>query len=488
MIIRTGIYVDGEWRESASSATNTVVDPHSEQPYAEVSAGDPGDAAVAAESAQLALKGEWSRTTLRDRIDIVLRVRDLLGKYREELATYATHTLGTPYQNSLYLGQSQDLIDMYVDSINQIELEYVRNDRFGSALISRRPVGVVAAIVPWNAPVRSEIKKVVPALLCGCTAVLKPAPETPLGAGLLAEIFTEAGLPPGVLNLVCGAAEVGEALVQHPDVRKIAFTGSTATGTRIAALAGPTVKRLQLELGGKSAAVLLEDVDLATMMPVLAMSAWANTGQACSANTRVIAPRARYEEVVEAYAAAAASEVVGDPMDRATTLGPLVSQRQWDRVMSYIELGKQEGAKLVTGGSRPGHPDSGYYVQPTVFADVDNGMRIAREEIFGPVTVIIPYDTEDDAVALANDSDLGLAGSVMGTDEERALSIARRIESGCVAVNGFLPPMSAPFGGVKLSGIGREHGPEGYDSFLEYATYRLTPRLLERLSGEFPAG
>ena len=488
MITRSGSFIDGVWHESKNSETVSIIDPHSEALFAKVAVSDIEQVDAAVESAQRALDGDWSRTPLEERVAIVQRICDLLYARKDELADYSTHSMGAPYQIARYLGGSAELIDMYVDSIRKIKLDFVRNDRYGNSLVSRKPVGVVAAIVPWNAPVRSEIKKVIPALLAGCSVVLKPAPETPLGAAVLAEICVQAGLPAGALNVVFGAGSVGEALIQHRGVRKIAFTGSTATGTRIASLAGAQSKRVQLELGGKSAAILLDDVDLTSAMPVLAMTAWANSGQACVANTRVLAPRSRYDEVVDAYVAAASAEVVGDPMDPATTLGPLVSHRQVERVMSYIGQGLSQGARLVAGGGRPDGVGTGFYVRPTVFADVDNKMTIAQEEIFGPVTAIIPYDSDAEAVAIANDSDYGLAGSVMGVDEDRALEIARQIDSGSVAVNGFYPPASSPFGGVKLSGVGREHGPEGYDAFLEYASYRLTPGLAARLSRELPPG
>ena len=481
MIEDKGIYVDGGWRRASGTERFVVVDPHSEQPFAEISLGDATDAARAVEAAQAALPA-WETVPLEERIQCVVAVRDLVERRHEELAALSTHSMGSPYRQALTLGGSLALFDMYVDSIRQLELEYVRDDRFGQALIRRRPVGVVAGIVPWNAPVRSELKKLVPALLCGCTVVLKPAPQTPLAAGVIAEICTEAGIPPGVVNVVPGAAAAGEELVKHPAVRKIAFTGSTATGARIASLAAPSFKRLQLELGGKSAAILLEDVDLAAAMPTLAWSAWVNSGQACMANTRVLAPRERYDEVVDAYVDAAEQHVLGDPMDATTTMGPLVSRAQLDRVTGYVEAGRSEGARLVTGGRRPDHLDTGCYMAPTVFADVDNSMRIAQEEIFGPVTAIIPYDGYDEAVEIANDSQYGLAGGVFGTDEELALSIARRIDTGSVAINGFTLPATAPFGGVKQSGIGREHGPEGYDSFLEYISHMLTPQLAAELS------
>lgn len=482
MTRRSAMFIDGAWRQSESSESFTVIDPHSEQPYAEVTLADESDVDLAVETAQRALHGAWAEFSLQQRIDCVIRLRALVEARREELASITTHCMGAPYQSALWMAGALEMIDMYVDAIQQLELEYVRSDRFGHALIRRRPVGVVAGIVPWNAVVRSEVKKTVPSLLCGCTVVLKPAPETPFAAGLLAEMCIEAGIPPGVVNAVPGSARAGEHLVQHRSVRKIAFTGSSATGARIASLTAPDFKRLQLELGGKSAAILMDDVDLTSAMPALAAGAWANSGQGCYLNTRVLAPRSRYEEVIDAFGAAAKQHTLGDPMDPATTLGPLVSRRQWERVLSYVEIGVKEGARLVTGGGRPSHLQAGFYVAPTVFADVDNNMTIAQQEIFGPVTVVIPYDGLDEAISLANASDYGLGGSVFGADENLALAVARQIDTGSVAINGFGAPASAPFGGVKSSGVSREHGPEGFDSFLEYTTYGLTPTLASELT------
>jgi aldehyde dehydrogenase (NAD+) len=485
---RDGIFVDGEWRRASSRDTFTVINPHSEEPFGVATVGDEQDVDTAVLSAEKALHGPWAQTTVDERCAIVSRIRDLLASRKEELARLQAGSMGSLYTNSLALGGSLELIDMYVESIGKISFGYVRRDRFGNSLILRRPVGVVAGIVPWNAPVRSEVKKAIPALLAGCTVVLKPAPETPFGAAIFAEIASEAGLPPGVLNLVPGGSDTGESLVRHPAVRKVAFTGSSATGSRIASIASPAFKRLQLELGGKSAAILLDDVDLAAAMPVVVRGNWGNSGQACTAITRVLAPSHLYDDVVDALVDAAHRQVLGDPMNPQSTMGPLMAKRQQDRVLGYISSGNDAGAKVAVGGGKPGHLSTGWYVEPTVFTGVTNDMKIAREEIFGPVTCVIGYESEDQAIAIANDSPYGLHGGVFGRDEGHALAVAQRIETGSAGVNSFYLPASAPFGGVKASGIGREHGPEGYDSFLEHISYNVSPDLAEGLSKRYPDG
>lgn len=488
MMQRKGMYVDGTWRDSTGLLKLPVVNPHTEEQWGETTCAEASDVDIAVRSAERALHSEWAEMPLAERISIVLRIGELLQERKHELARIQTCSMGGLYKNACFLGGSLELIGMYVESVRKIAFDYVRRDGSGNTLVSRRPVGVVAGIVPWNAPVRNEVKKTIPALLSGCTVVLKPAPETPFGAAIFAEVCTEAGLPPGVVNLVFGGPATGEELVKHPKVRKIAFTGSSATGSRIAALASSSFKRLQLELGGKSAGILLEDADLATSMPTLVAAAWSNSGQACSSITRVLAPRSRYDEVVDALVEAANAQIIGDPMDPATTMGPLVSKRQFDRVLQYIEVGRSEGARVAAGGGRPRHLDRGYYIEPTVFVDVRNDMKIAQEEIFGPVTCVIPYDTEDQAVGIANDTVYGLHGGVYGRDEEHALSIARRLDTGSVGINMFFVPSSAPFGGVKASGVGREHGPEGFDSFLEFTSYNVSPALAETLAARYPSG
>jgi acyl-CoA reductase-like NAD-dependent aldehyde dehydrogenase len=338
-------------------------------------------------------------------------------------------------------------------------------------LLRREPVGVVAAVIPWNAPHQSAMVKMVPALLAGCTVILKASPETALDALALGDLFTEAGVPEGVVSILPADRATSEYLVSHPDIDKIAFTGSTAAGRHIASIAGQQLKRVSLELGGKSAAIILDDADLAAVTEGLKFLSFGNNSESCVAHTRILAPRSRYEEVVTAVKALVESLTVGDPSDLSTFMGPMVRADQQQRVQSYIELGIKEGARLVTGGPEvPAGLEGGFYVQPTVFADVDNNMRIAQEEIFGPVLVIIPFEDEDDAVRIANDSPYGLGGGVWTADREHGLEIARRIRTGTVVVNGANPGFDGPFGGYKTSGIGREFGAVGLTQYVEYKT------------------
>jgi len=347
--------------------------------------------------------------------------------------------------------------------------EATRQGVLGSDVIVRRePVGVVAAIVPWNVPQFVTMSKLAPALLTGCTMVLKPAPETPLDAYLMAEILEEAGVPAGVVNIVPAGREAGEHLVRHAGVDKVAFTGSTAAGRRIASICGEQLKRCSLELGGKSAAIILDDADLASTMEGLKFASLMNNGQACVAQTRILASRNRYDEVVDALAGLVDGLKVGDPTDPTTDVGPLVAERQQERVEKYIALGQEEGARVVVGGNgRPAGFDRGWYVRPTVFADATNDMRIAQEEIFGPVLTVIPFDGVDDAVRIANDSEYGLAGSVWTGDVATGLDVARRVRTGTYGVNQYTMDFVAPFGGYKASGVGREFGREGMDHYTE---------------------
>jgi acyl-CoA reductase-like NAD-dependent aldehyde dehydrogenase len=308
--------------------------------------------------------------------------------------------------------------------------------------------------------------KLGPALAAGCTSVIKPSPETSLDTTYLLEAAEEAGIPPGVINLVTGGRDTGDALVRHPNVDKVSFTGSTAAGRIIGGVCGQALKPVTLELGGKSAAVILDDADLSTVMPGLAYLSFINTGQSCFLNSRVLAPRPMYDQVVDGLSSIARSFVLGQPLDPATTMGPLVSERQRERVEGFIATGKAEGALVTAGGGRPRGLDRGWFLEPTIFSDVDNSMTIAREEIFGPVICVIPYDTDDEAVQIANDTEYGLAGSVWGTDTERALSLARRVETGTIGLNMWTLDPGSPFGGWKSSGLGKELGPEGLDAYL----------------------
>jgi len=360
------------------------------------------------------------------------------------------------------------MVQGYLDATRATAWEEELPGVFGTSRVWREPVGVVAAITAWNVPQVLILAKLVPALLAGCTVVVKPPLETALDAIVLAELVDGLDLPEGVVSIVPGGPEAGERLVAHPDVDKVAFTGSTAVGRHIGAVCGDRLKRASLELGGKSAAIVLDDADPERTAAGLRFASFVNNGQACAAQTRVLAPRARYVDMVDALAAAVGTFVVGDPLDPATEIGPLVSRRQQARVLDYVRIGREEGGRVVAGDTPlPDDLAAGSYVAPTVFADVDNAMRVAREEIFGPVLVVIPYDDEADAVRVANDSPYGLGGSVWTADAAHGLEVARRIRTGTFGVNRYGPDPTTPFGGYKASGLGREYGRAGLDAFVE---------------------
>ncbi len=368
------------------------------------------------------------------------------------------------------------LARFYAFLIRDFPLEEERQGMLGGQiLVSRKPVGVVGAIVPWNFPQALAMFKLAPLLAAGCTAVIKPSPETVLDSLLLAEAVEEAGLPPGVVNIVPAGREVGAYLVEHPGVDKVAFTGSTAAGRAIARRCGELLRPVTLELGGKSAAILLDDADLSEAGEALFAATLLNNGQTCYLGTRVLAPRSRYEEMLAVFAGMAESLQVGDSLDPETQIGPLASARQRDRVEGYIEKGRSEGARLVAGGGRPQAMERGWFVQPTVFADVENTQTIAREEIFGPVLSVIPYDGVDDAIAIANDSEYGLGGSVWTSDPEHGAEVAKRVQTGSIGVNHYALDPAAPFGGVKASGLGRELGPEGISAYVQLQSVYKTP-------------
>ncbi len=469
---RTAFYIDGGWAAPAGTETIEVVSPHTERVVATVPAGSAADIDAAVAAARRAFdEGPWPRMSPAERIAVVEAFSGLYAARMTEMADLITLEMGSPASFS-QLAQAPApwmMLDSFITIARDFPWEETRVGMLGTdVLVRREPVGVVAAIPPWNVPQFTTMSKLAPALLAGCTVVVKPAPETPLDTYLMAELLQEAGLPPGVVNIVAAGREVGEHLVAHPGVDKVAFTGSTAAGRRIAAVCGEQLKRVSLELGGKSAAIVLDDADLARTMEGLKFTALMNSGQACVAQTRILASRANYDTVVDALAETVAAMSVGDPADPATEIGPLVAQRQQERVEKYIALGQEEGARVVTGGNgRPGGVDRGWYVRPTVFADVDNRMRIAREEIFGPVLCVIAYDDVEDAVRIANDSDYGLAGTVWTSDPAAGLDVARRVRTGTYGVNTYTMDFAAPFGGYKSSGIGREFGPEGLAHYLE---------------------
>jgi len=468
---QTRLYIAGEWAEPADGRSVDVIDPTTEEPIGRAGLAGPSDIDRAVRAARTAFDaGPWAASTPSERAGIMTRAGELISERAARFAQTITLEVGSPLAIATWQPVAARLyLDWHAAQAGTFPWEEEREGIRGPMLVRRRPVGVVGAIVPWNFPLALSFPKLAPALLTGCSIVLKPPEETPLFGFLLAEAFEEAGLPPGVLNIVPADREVGEQLVRHPLVDKISFTGSTRAGRRIAAVCGEQIKRCSLELGGKSAAIVLPGADLDAVIPELAPNTMRNNGQTCTNATRVLAHRERYAEVVEALREEIGAFQVGDPADPEVSIGPLVSAVQRERVERYIDTGREEGATLVLGGGR-GDRDRGYFVEPTIFADVDNAMTIAQEEIFGPVVSVIPYDDEDHAVAIANDSSYGLSGSVWGPDAEHAKDVARRIHSGNVAVNQHTLDPAGPFGGFKQSGLGRENGLEGIDAYVELQT------------------
>ena len=464
------LFIGGKWTTPAGSDRISVVSPATEETVGSVPAVTNADVDAAVAAARDAFdSGPWPSTPPLERAEVLTKVARLIEQRSPELVAALTAEMGAPPLAALTLNQIPAVAAL--DALAELAKTFAWNETrvglFGTSRVSREPRGVVAAITAWNVPLFLAANKLGPALLAGCTVVLKPSPLTPLTANILADLFTEAGLPDGVLSVLPAEAEASEYLASHPGVDKVTFTGSTPVGRKLAALAGEQLKTVSLELGGKSAAIVLPDVDLAASIPVLAFSGLMNSGQGCVAQTRILAPRSRYDEIVDALVAHVKTMQTGDPTDPATQLGPLISEKQRDRVEGYIAKGKAEGARLVLGGGRPEGVERGWFVEPTIFADVDNASTIAQEEIFGPVLSVIPYETEDEAIAIANDSDYGLAGSVWTTDIEHGVEVAARIRTGTFAINWYAFDPTAPFGGYKDSGIGRENGPEGLDAFCE---------------------
>src|SRR6201996_393443 len=459
---RTRFFIDGQWVDPLGTSTHRALEAATEQPLGTASLGTDADIDRAVQAARRALDhGPWGRTTAAERADYLHKFAAALTARADGTSRLVSQENGMPIGlSSAFNGAAPaGLLQMYAELIKQLDLEEVRPSASGATIVRREPVGVVGAIAPWNYPQVLAMMKIAPALAAGCTVVLKPSPETALDSYVMGDAALEAGLPPGVLNIVLADRDAGAALVSHPGVDKIAFTGSTAAGRIIGAECGRLIRRCTLELGGKSASIFLSDGDLNTFLAAMPTSSFMNNAQTCTTASRILAPRSRYDEVVEAVAQFSRDQVVGNPLDPATTVGPMASETHLNRVMGYIDVGRNSSARLVTGGGR-GDFDRGWFVEPTVFADVDNNDQLAREEVFGPVFAVIPFDSDDDAVRIANDSNYGLGGSVWTTDEERALGVARQVRTGTIGINYYNLDLGAPFGGMKDRGIARELGPE----------------------------
>ena len=470
-------FIGGEWTTPSSDSRIDVITPSTENLFYQVAEAQTSDVERAVAAAREAFdRGPWPRMSHAERAAYLRKIAELAKDRLGDLSSIWTGQVGVLHSIADFVVRGvPGIYNYYASLADTFQFEEPHTPRAGGkvGLLVREPVGVVAAIIPWNGPLLMIAYKVAPALLAGCTVILKASPEAPGEAYVMAEIFEQAGLPKGVFNLLTADREVSEQLVRHPHVDKVTFTGSSAAGKKIGAICGERIARCTLELGGKSAAVILDDYDVETAAKSISASAPMLTGQVCSSLTRLIVTRKRHDSLVEALAGRFGSLKVGDPFSAETQMGPLAMARQRDKVESYIAKGAAEGARLAAGGKRPKQLDRGFFVEPTVFGNVENTMAIAREEIFGPVLSVIPADDEAQAIEIANDSDFGLNASVFTNDPDRAYAVARQLRSGTVGHNAFRTDFSIAFGGFKQSGIGREGGTEGLLPFLETKTVIL---------------
>jgi acyl-CoA reductase-like NAD-dependent aldehyde dehydrogenase len=472
MVVRDRLYIGGKWLPPSRPDRIEVIDPTSEQVTGSVPNATSQDAERAIAAARAAFEG-WSATPARERVKYLGAVSQALTAKMAELGELITCEVGTPINLSMMIQVGLPVTTFA--SMAELVDNFAWEETIGHSLVVKEPVGVVGAITPWNYPLHQVAAKVAPALASGCTVVLKPSELAPLSAFVLAEVMEEAGLPEGVFNLVSGTGtEIGEVLAAHDEVDLVSFTGSLRTGRRVAELAAASVKRLTLELGGKSATVVLDDADLDRAVSTAVTMCLLNSGQTCIALSRLLVPRVLLGQVEEIASRCVATYTIGNPLEPTTRLGPLVSSAQREAVRGYIALGIDEGAKLVTGGlEAPEGLERGFFVRPTVFSEVRSDMAIAREEIFGPVLCILAYDTEQEAVAIANDSIYGLSGAVWSADVDRAVALARRIRTGQLDINGAMFNPLAPFGGFKQSGHGRELGKYGLAEYLETKSIQI---------------
>ncbi|MGB5334248.1 MAG: aldehyde dehydrogenase family protein, partial [Woeseiaceae bacterium] len=466
MLEKLQFYIDGKWVDPVEPRTLDVINPATEEVCGRISLGSAADVDAAVAAASRAFE-TYSVSTREERMALLQSILDVYARRHDEIAEAIMDEMGAPW--SLAKNAQAASGPQHLKAALKALKDYKFEERIGTTLIVKEPIGVCGLITPWNWPINQIAVKVAPALAAGCTMVLKPSEIAPFDAIIFAEILDEAGVPPGVFNLVNGDGPgVGTALSGHPDIAMVSFTGSTRAGVLVAQNAAPTVKRVAQELGGKSANILLDDADFEKAVASGASDMFENTGQSCDAPSRLLVPRARMQEAAAIAAKVAANTKVGNPRDEGTEVGPLVSEQQWHKVQDLIQKGIEEGATLAAGGTgKPEGLEKGYFVKPTVFADVSNDMTVAREEIFGPVLSIIPYDDEDDAVRIANDTPYGLSGYVTSSDLGSARRVASKMRTGMVHINGAWLDSAAPFGGYKQSGNGREWGAHGIDEFLE---------------------